>query len=741
MQRVHQYLQFDIYSTSNFKEVRRLFSRDNPKYVGFDTETTGLHIIKDRPFIVQLGWKKEHGGIVFVLDISKESLDLLKFIFESVGRVFAHNVKYDMHMLSNMGFNVLNKKIKWADSMFLARLSSEAISNREGGVSMQLESLAEKYVDKDAKHMCSIIKEELSSLKTERNTMLAAMLRTVATGEKTATGRTKFWTKGMVEDMLNDVMFHESDLPQEVRMFYDIWKREYPEPTYANIDRNIMHKYGGVDIVLMIKLIEVFKPIVKVRDQWNIFEMECKAIIPFWKMERTGYRIDREYLMESRDRTREYIVKKRKFMYETMGEVVNVGQHQKIKEKFKELFGVELQKDDKAALKKVIESDAPEQAKVLAKVIIELRTLEKWYSTYILRLLDSSEYDGRAYTQINQSGAISGRVSSDFQQFPKFPLLDDEGNELFSPRRAIIVSDGYKGMYYLDFSQIELREQANYTLLVSGGDLNLCRAYFPFKCKSKKTGETYDWKNREHTKRWNSGEWVDENGHPWKKTDVHSLTTHNALIALGYTCYERYTKYKWEKDGEPFFGKIIDESEFEKVRYRGKTFNFMRNYGGGTRSAMEQLGLPELVAKALVAGYSESFPDVELYQNGVIKAYKKRGYVNNPYGRRYYLKPHNWRRAYKLANYLIQGGCADQLKNVLIKINELLEKGGYKSRMVMVIHDEIQYEVVEGEEHLIDKFLEIMQYMDEKHFVPIVSDVEFTDTSWQDKFKLEYVAA
>ena len=117
------------------------------------------------------------------------------------------------------------------------------------------------------------------------------------------------------------------------------------------------------------------------------------------------------------------------------------------------------------------------------EVLQELRTLEKWYSTYIVRFIkDFREEDGKLYTSINQSGTVSGRVTSDFQQFPKDAIVTVDGREIFHPRKMVIAQDGdYDAIVYLDYSQIELRLQAFYTILIGHPDLNLCRAYSPYK--------------------------------------------------------------------------------------------------------------------------------------------------------------------------------------------------------------------------------------------------------------------
>jgi DNA polymerase I-like protein with 3'-5' exonuclease and polymerase domains len=104
----------------------------------------------------------------------------------------------------------------------------------------------------------------------------------------------------------------------------------------------------------------------------------------------------------------------------------------------------------------------------LAQVISKLRRLEKWKETYIERILEASEYDGRFYTGMNQFNPISGRFSGDAQQFPKDKITDENGEEIFHPRRAFTTSSDY--MYFIDFSQIELRVQAHSSVSTTSVD-------------------------------------------------------------------------------------------------------------------------------------------------------------------------------------------------------------------------------------------------------------------------------
>jgi DNA polymerase-1 len=303
-------------------------------------------------------------------------------------------------------------------------------------------------------------------------------------------------------------------------------------------------------------------------------------------------------------------------------------------------------------------------------------------------------------------------MSCDIQQFPKKALKTLEGEELFHPRKAFIVKGGnYESIAYIDYDQIELVTQAHYTLLVSGGDLNLCRAYMPFRCKHYRTHDEFDYRSRAGRARFEEKQPNGESAWLWKmgnlgKTDVHGQTTHKAFphIPLG-------------------------TDEFKEWRSKGKIFNFLANYGGGKGAAIAQLDLKEDEADALVRGYNEAFPHVIVYQKAIQRAHRDKGYVHNHYGRRYYLSDTSI--SYKLANYNIQGTCADALKQAIIKLDEyLMDK---KTKMVIPIHDEIQFDVFKGEEWVIPECEKIMAEAFHWCLVPVTAGVEITYDRWANK--------
>jgi DNA polymerase-1 len=362
--------------------------------------------------------------------------------------------------------------------------------------------MGKKYVHPDATKSEHIIKDELRKLNVERIKVLSQALKQFPTDEVTATGRPKFWGKGHIEKFLKDPTNDVEDLPDGVREVWLDWQEEYPEPTYEDVDRDIMIKYGAEDIITMLEFFKHAFPFVKKREQLPILEMESKCILPMYRMERVGLKVDMKYLQESRLRVKTYITQLRNEMYALVGEKVTVNQHQRIKDIFKEKWSIHLDSDDAKAMKEIMKSQEG-QPKRLAELIKSLRSYEKWYSTYILRILKNASYDGHLYTQIKSAGAVSGRMSCDLQQFPKDPLKTLDGEELFHPRKAFIVKGGnYESTVYIDYDQIELVCQAHYTLLVSGGDLNLCRAYMPFRCRHFRTNDEYDYKTGSGRARW-----------------------------------------------------------------------------------------------------------------------------------------------------------------------------------------------------------------------------------------------
>jgi DNA polymerase-1 len=670
------------------QELLDTFNQVKPEIVVYDTETTGLNIMKDKPFLMSIGFEKH----VYTLEPKPQWVNKIWQELKSVEYLVAHNAKYDYHMMINND-TPIPREIRLADSMIVARLTEYADSMDGIG----LDDIGIKYVDKEAKFAKDVIRQHVNQINRKRLTSLKSELKRYLQSEG---------IKHTLTEVMNAYHNHIRFTNDEFSQLFKFIDEHYTTPNYKDSyleNPNLMLSYATDDIVIVLEYLRKVLPTLSMTDpDLKTFKRECELIRVVGDMERIGLPADIKYLLSSRDKVKMYIENRYKKLLDLTGISFTSGQHKVIMKYFMDAHQIYMTSADIKALEDIVErfEGVPRD---VAKLIIELRTLDKWLSTYIEGMLDRI-IDGRIHTSINNAGAITGRVSSDLQQQPKEPLLDDEGNELFHPRR-VFINDTNARTFYFDFSQMELRVQAHYTLMLGDGDINLTRAFIPYKFKSMLTGGEYNYPYDD----WTSGEWIDDNGQFWKPTDLHSATTLQAFPELK-----------------------LDDPNFGHYRSLGKRANFAKNYGAGWAKLMDALKVSEDVAKALDNGYNKAFPKVRDYQRWVDKQLQLYGYVENLYGRRYYVSSSN--NFYKGYNYLIQGSCADLMKIKEIEIDNFLKKNNLKSKMILVIHDEVQISIPKNEEWIVPH---IKTILDDNHNVintlPMICEVEVTNSTWADK--------
>ena len=140
-------------------------------------------------------------------------------------------------------------------------------------------------------------------------------------------------------------------------------------------------------------------------------------------------------------------------------------------------------------------------------------------------------------------------------------------------------------------------------------------------------------------------------------------------------------------------------------RKTAKTLNFMLLYGGGSEKLAHALGISKVKGEYLKNLYFRKLPKVSQLIRQVIRTGKARGHIYNWAGR--ILKPKHFSEAYKLPNYLIQSSGADVIKKAMIQIHAMIKST--RSHLILTVHDELIFEIADGDDWLIDPIVSIME--------------------------------
>lgn len=249
-------------------------------------------------------------------------------------------------------------------------------------------------------------------------------------------------------------------------------------------------------------------------------------------------------------------------------------------------------------------------------------------------LLASVASDGRIHTTFNQTIAATGRLSSTEPNLQNIPIRTEAGRRI---RDGFVVGPGYSDLMTADYSQIEMRIMAHLS-----GDAGLIEAF-------------------------NTGE------------DLHSFVASRA------------------------FDVPIDEVTPE-LRRRVKAMSYGLAYGLSAYGLSAQLKISTEEAKLQMDQYFARFGGIRDYLRDVVDQARKDGYTSTVLGRRRYLPEldssnRNVREAAERAalNAPIQGSAADIIKVAMINVDAAIKSAGLKSRMLLQVHDELLFEVADGE--------------------------------------------
>jgi DNA polymerase I len=254
-------------------------------------------------------------------------------------------------------------------------------------------------------------------------------------------------------------------------------------------------------------------------------------------------------------------------------------------------------------------------------------------------LLAATAADGRIHTTFNQTIAATGRLSSTEPNLQNIPIRTEAGRRI---RDGFVVGAGYAELMTADYSQIEMRIMAHLSR-----DEGLIEAF-------------------------NTGE------------DLHSFVASRA------------------------FDVPIDEVNAE-LRRRVKAMSYGLAYGLSAYGLSSQLKISTEEAKTQMEQYFDRFGGIRDYLRDVVDQARKDGYTSTVLGRRRYLPEldssnRNVREAAERAalNAPIQGSAADIIKVAMINVDEAVKAAGLTSRMLLQVHDELLFEVAEGEREALE---------------------------------------
>ena len=435
------------------------------------------------------------------------------------------------------------------------------------------------------------------------------------------------------------------------------------QKSMREVDPKLVCEYAAEDADVTLKLYNVLQPQLKENNLESLFwDIEMPLVPVLADMEMNGVLLDTKALKETSDifnkRMNEYEQK----IYEQAGEKFNISSPKQVGEI---LFGKMkiMEKPKKTKTGQYVTSEEVLQTlkskAPIVEDILNYRGMKKLLSTYVDSLPTLiNPRTGHIHTSFNQALTATGRLSSSDPNLQNIPVRTDDGKEI---RKCFIPEPGCK-FFSADYSQIELRIMAHLS-----GDENMIEAF-------------------------RSG------------FDIHKATA--AKI--------------WKEQME----NVTDSQ-----RKKAKQANFGIIYGITTYGLAQRMEIPNGEAKEIIEGYFATFPKVKEYMEKAKETARQKGYAETIFGRRRYLPDINSAngtvRGFAERNAInapIQGSEADVIKVAMVKIWNRFKKENIRSKMILQVHDELNFSVYPEEAEKVEKI--VMEEMQSayKLQVPLVAD-------------------
>ena len=405
-----------------------------------------------------------------------------------------------------------------------------------------------------------------------------------------------------------------------------------------------IYEYAAEDADITLRLKNVLEPKLKEVNAERLFwDIEMPLVNVLADMELTGVRLDTEALRETSQGLGKRLEELEQRIYQQAGHSFNIASPKQVGDVlFDEMKLVEKPRKTKKG-QFVTSEEVLQQLRGKAPIvadILDYRGLRKLLSTYIEALPKLvNPKTGHIHTSFNQTITATGRLSSSDPNLQNIPVRDDDGKEI---RRCFIPEEGCL-FFSADYSQIELRIMAHLS-----GDENMIASF--------------------------------NGGH-----DIHAATA--ARI--------------WHK-------RIEEVTPDE--RKKAKQANFGIIYGITTFGLAQRMSISNNEAKSLIDGYFATFPKVHDFMERAKESAREKGYAETLYHRRRYLPDINSQNATvrgfaerNAINAPIQGSEADIIKVAMIRIHDRFRREGIRSKMILQVHDELNFSVLPEEKELVER--------------------------------------
>lgn len=424
-----------------------------------------------------------------------------------------------------------------------------------------------------------------------------------------------------------------------------------------------VYEYAAEDADITLQLKNKLEPELKKYGAEDLFyNIEMPLMPVLAEMEMNGVRIDTDSLKETSSVLTARMKEIEKRIFELAGTEFNIASPKQVGEVlFDKLHIVEKAKKTKTG-QYVTSEEVLQSLKHKHEIvadILEHRGLKKLLGTYIDALPKLiNPRTGHIHTSFNQTVTATGRLSSSDPNLQNIPVRGEDGKEI---RKAFVPEPGCE-FFSADYSQIELRVMAHLS-----GDENMIEAF--------------------------------REGH-----DIHAATA----------------------------AKIYKENINDVTRdqrTKAKRANFGIIYGITVFGLAERLEISRDEAKQLIQGYFDNFPKVKEYMDKSIQTARAMGYAETLFHRRRYLADINSHNATvrgfaerNAINAPIQGTAADIIKVAMINIHRRFKTEGIRSKMILQVHDELNFSVVPEEHTKVESIvMEEMQNAFQMQ-VPLIAD-------------------